>query len=149
MSVGHGTAILAVALAVAACKGREGAKIPLGQGQRPRVAVDTSPEAIRNNPHVRISPAAQAALDSGNALYRAKKYELALVQYRLAAKIAPANAAPYYGIGMVATQLGNKALADSAMQAVSQRAENTGPMFEDSLMKKAHLADSAKAMPKS
>jgi hypothetical protein len=71
------------------------------------------------------------------------------VQYRLAAKIAPANAAPYYGIFMAADKLGNKPLADSAMKAVAQRADNANPMFADTLMTKAHLADSSKAPPKS
>ena len=96
-----------------------------------------------------LSPEARTALDNGNQLFRAKEYKLALSQYRLAATLAPAHAAPWYGVYMVAGALHDKALADTAMAAVNARSGNAGAMFNDSLMKKAHTDAKAATTPKS
>jgi tetratricopeptide (TPR) repeat protein len=132
---------LVIGLAVAACKAKEAPKQPLGMPRVNAPLVDTSPEAIKNNPHRMISPEAKAALDSGNALFRAKDYKGALAKYRAAAKLSPANGAPFYGIYMAADKLGDKALADSAMKEFSRRTEDAGGIAGDSLMKKAHVLD--------
>ena len=146
MRVARILTIGAMVAAAGACnKENTGAKVPLGRPQQGGLAtVDTSPEAIRNNPHTVLAPAAQAALDSGNKLQRAGKYKEALAQYRLAAKISPANAAPWYGIYMAADKLGMKALADSATAAVNARTTGTQGIMSDSIMRKAHEADSSK-----
>jgi Flp pilus assembly protein TadD len=60
----------------------------------------------------------QAALDRGNAAYRARDYEGALRAYREAAAANPENVAPYYGIQMAARAMGNNVLADSAMRRI-------------------------------
>ena len=65
--------------------------------------------------------AAQNALDEGNAAFRAHDYERALAAYRLAATHAPDQAAPWFGVYLVAQQLNRPALADSALQAVRAR----------------------------
>ena len=142
----YGTMLVtAAALLALACKGAEPPKQPLGGGAS---AVDPATGQL-SNPHNTLPPEAKTALDNGNQLYRAKQYKLALEQYRIAAKLAPAHASPYYGIYMAADKLGNKALADSAIKAVNARADNAAPMFSDSLMKKTHLEDKAATPPKS
>src|SRR5215472_5816225 len=125
------------AAVVLACTAKEQPKTPLG-GRAGLPVVDTSPAAIANNPHTLLSPAAKAALDSGNAYYRARQYPDALAWYRRASQLAPAHAAPYYGIYMAASALGKKALADSALKAFSARTIDAGPIMSDSLMKRAH-----------
>jgi hypothetical protein len=126
-----------VALAIAACTAKEGPKTPLTR--RPGLpTVDTSPAAIRNNPHTVLAPEAKAALDSGNADYRAHRYDAALAAYRRASALAPAHGAPYYGIYMAASALGQKAVADSALKAFSARTVESGAILSDSLMKHAH-----------
>ena len=135
--------VTATALFALACKGAEPPKQPLGAGS----AVDPATGQLAN-PHNTLSPEAKTALDNGNQLYRAKQYKMALEQYRLAAKLAPAHASPYYGIYMAADKLGDKKLADSAIAAVNARADNAAPMFSDSLMKKTHLDEKAATPPK-
>lgn len=61
------------------------------------------------------------ALDSGNALYRLKKYADALVQYRLAAKRAPDDGAAYFGIYMVADVTKNRPLLDSTVATLKAK----------------------------
>ena len=138
--------IIIAALTVAACQSKEPPKHPLG-AQAGQITVDTSAAARANNPHAMLPPKAKAALDSGNTLYRAGNYEAALAQYGLATELAPANAAPYYGVYMAADKLGKKRLADSAMAAFSARASNGQEVFNDSLMKKAHTAPPAPKPP--
>ena len=137
------TILLVAALAAGACQSKEGPKQSLAASAAAAggINVDTSAAARAKNPHVVLSPAAKAALDSGNHLFKAKKYEAALKQYRAAVELAPANAAPFYGIYMVADKLGNKPLADSAMKAFNARASDGAAMFNDSLMKKTHEGD--------
>jgi tetratricopeptide (TPR) repeat protein len=133
--------LLAAALAAGACQSKEAPQHSLGAAGT--INVDTSAAARAVNPHKLLPPAAKAALDSGNTYFKAKKYDAALAQYRAAANLAPANAAPFYGIYMVADKLGNRALADSAMKAFNARASDGAALFNDSLMKKTHTNDQA------
>ena len=126
------------AAAAVACTAKDQPKMPIGPRRAGLQVVDTSPAAIANNPHTVLSPQAKAALDSGNALYRAHKYDAALAAYRAASALAPAHAAPYYGIYMAANALGRKPLADSALKAFSARTIDAGQIVSDSLMKQAH-----------
>lgn len=64
--------------------------------------------------------AARLALDSGNAAYRAKQLDVALSNFRQASVAAPQHAAPWFGIYMVANEMKNAALADSAMARVRE-----------------------------
>lgn len=61
----------------------------------------------------RITGEAKIALDSGNVLFRAKAYDLALAQYRRSAQLAPADVTPLFGVLMVAEATNNAKLADS------------------------------------
>ncbi len=139
--------LILATMTVAACQSKEMPKHPLGASADGQVNVDTSAAARANNPHVTLSPKAKAALDSGNALYKVGNYEAALAQYGLATELAPANAAPYYGVYMAADKLGRKRLADSAMAAFNARASNGQALFDDSLMKRAHTAPPAPKPP--
>jgi hypothetical protein len=95
------------ALLVLGCSGKEEAPmIPLDQ-----------PAATGVSPHgtvPTITGEAKVALDSGNKLYTAKSYALALEQYRRAAALAPSAEAPLFGMLMVAGVTNNAALTDSA-----------------------------------
>ena len=62
--------------------------------------------------------AALNALDAGNAEYRAKNYSEAMAKYREATLAAPEHAAPWFGLYMVASEVKNTPLADSAMKHV-------------------------------
>ena len=61
-------------------------------------------------------------LDSGNAAFRARNYELARKHFRAAVELKPDFAAGWFGVYMAEDRLGNKAAADSAMK----RAEELG-----------------------
>ncbi len=61
----------------------------------------------------RITGEAKIALDSGNALFRAKAYDLALRQYRRSAQLVPTDVTPLFGVLMVAEATNNSKLADS------------------------------------
>ncbi|CAN5488451.1 hypothetical protein BH09GEM1_BH09GEM1_10730 [soil metagenome] len=71
-----------------------------------RVATDSA-QPVAAAAHAIIGPRANAALDTGNALYRKKQYAAALIHYREAAELAPQHAAPFFGIYMVARATGN------------------------------------------
>lgn len=126
--------VAAAALAAIACSKSEQPKVPLAQ------ATQAQPAA---NPTDALPPAARTAIDSGNAEYRAGRYDAALTQYQLAAKAAPDNAAPYFGVYMVAKKLDKKALADSAMAQIRSRATGGGKMLTDSTMAKMHTDTAA------
>lgn len=126
--------LAAAALAAAACSKGEQPKVPLAQ------ATQSQPAA---NPHDALPPAARTAIDSGNAEYRAGHYDGALAQYQLAAKAAPDNAAPYFGVYMVAKKLNKKELADSAMTQIRSKATGSGKMLTDSTMTKMHTDTAA------
>jgi hypothetical protein len=126
-----------VSFGPAACsRAPEPPKTPLAQSSI--AATDTSSPAP-------LPPAARAALDSGNAEFRAKHFETALAHYRVAAKTLPADdATAYYGIFMAAKKLGNDKLADSAQAEVKKRAATTAPMLSDSALSAVHAAAGAK-----
>jgi hypothetical protein len=107
-----------LALAVA-CGGSNAPKVPLTSA-----GATASAPAIEAA-HALIGPAAQAALDSGNVLFRRKAYAEALVKYRAASELAPQHSAPLFGIYMVAGAMGNKVLADSALAGIRVR---NGPL---------------------
>jgi hypothetical protein len=116
-------------IALAACS-REASqsKTPLAQAQ---------PAAAAQRAADPLPAAARSALDQGNADYRAGKFQSALDSYRAAAKAAPSEAAPYFGVLMVAQKLGNKALADSASKAIAAR-NGDQQMLTDSSMRSLH-----------
>ena len=60
----------------------------------------------------------RAALDSGNAAFRADDFESARAHYRRAVVLRPEESAAWFGLSMAERQLGNLAAADSAMQRV-------------------------------
>ena len=103
-------------------------KMPLGQSSA------TPPS---NPARDALSDAARAALDKGNAEYRAGRYAEALAAYRDAVKEAPGNSAPFFGIYMAAKKLNNAALADSASGAIAALA-GANPMLSDSSMREIH-----------
>jgi hypothetical protein len=93
---------------------------PPGQGAAPMI-----PEAVR------------IPLDRANGAFRAGRYDDALQGYREAAAAAPDEAAPWYGVYMVAQATKNAALADSAMAAVRARARDAD-LSGDTLLTRAH-----------
>jgi hypothetical protein len=116
----HGITVCA-ALALAACGGgghQDPPKVPLAQRTTDR------PNAVEAA-HAVIGPAAKAALDSGNALFRKKGYAGALAQYRAAAALAPQHSAPLFGIYMVARATNDSAMADSALAGIRLRSGST------------------------
>ena len=80
-----------------------------------------------------LSPVARAALDSGNAAYRAGKYEVALTHYRTAAKSAPTEAAPYFGIYMAANRLGRTKEANEAQEQINKLSGDTSAVAPHAL----------------
>ena len=128
--------VLALALVATACTVKQEApKIPLSQA----TAADSARRAA--SAHALIGPAARAALDSGNQLYRKKAYAEALAQYRVASELAPQHAAPYFGIYMVARATRDSAMADSALAAsrVRNAPRPTAPhSVNDSVLQRIH-----------
>jgi hypothetical protein len=113
------TALLAGLLTAAACSSGadETPKLPLGHPELGTGSGAAQPAAPT------IVGEAKVALDSGNVLYRARAYDLALAQYRRAAGLAPEEEAPLFGMLMIATATKNMQLADSAtalIKALSQ-----------------------------
>jgi hypothetical protein len=122
MLVGRVVVIAVVVMAAAACYGSdEGSKRPLSEGA-PGSRVDPASLPPGHPPiagqevtpgRTAITGKARVALDSGNALYKAKSYPNALAQYRRAATLAPREEAPLVGMMMVANVTNNPKLADS------------------------------------
>lgn len=137
---------IALVGAQACSRSQNSQKTPLGQMP---AAGSTSAANAANAPST-LSPAARTALDQGNTEFRAGHYDNALKAYRDAAVASPNDAAPYFGIYMAATKLGNKALADSANQAIAAR-NGAQQMLSDSTMQQLHQgaasAASTKAAP--
>lgn len=139
---------LALATCLAfACTARDNPpRVPLGH---PGSADAFRAEAAA---HSLLGPAAKAALDSGNALFRRNAYSAALAEYQQAAALAPQHSAPLFGIYMVARATNNKVMADSAMTAIRLR---NGPMpsgphlFSDSGLRQMHDSLSRRREPAS
>jgi cytochrome c-type biogenesis protein CcmH/NrfG len=105
-----GTALLSMA-ALAACEGEGvGERIPLDRMGGAEEVAEALPAEL------------QLQLDSGNAAYRAREYDRAVVHFSEVAARAPGLAAGWYGIGMAQMALGNAEAADSAMMRVHQLA---------------------------
>ncbi len=112
----------AAALALSACD-----RFPRGPSADSASA--TSAESALPPGHVPITPGGaplsgvgQVLLDSGNVAFRQKDFAAAQAYYQKAAEAAPGHAAPWFGTYMVGQATGNKALADSALRMVRQRA---------------------------
>ena len=125
--------VLVAMVAVACTTREEPPKVPLG-------ATADSARA-EQQAHALLGPAAKAALDSGNVLFRKKNYEGALAQYRAASALAPQHSAPLFGIYMVARATDNRAMADSVLAQIRLR---NGPLpaaphtFSDSALRRMH-----------
>jgi hypothetical protein len=128
--------VIAVAAGAAlACSDRaEQAKIPLTKNVADSVnAVEAA--------HGLIGPAAKAALDSGNVLFRHKAYAAALAQYRAASALAPQHSAPLFGIYMVARATHNPVMADSALAGIRLRSGAMTPaphVLTDTALQRIH-----------
>ena len=126
-----------VGTAVLACSGgQDTPKIPLSKTAAP--AESTSQEIAA---HALLGPAARAALDSGNALFRKKSYAAALAQYQSASSLAPQHSAPLFGIYMVARATNNVAMADSALAGIRLRSGAMTPAphtLTDSALQRMH-----------
>jgi len=92
-------AVAVLCMLCVACGKDNAPKVPLGHQQ------------ARNE----LVGAAKVALDSGNALFRAKAYEGALAQYQRASELAPSETAPILGILMVADVTRNAKLSESTL----------------------------------
>lgn len=129
--------------AVLACSGGQDApKIPLAK----TAGTDSSGQEIAA--HALLGPAARAALDSGNALFRKKAYAAALAQYQSAASLAPQHSAPLFGVYMVARATNNVAMADSALAGIRLRSGVMTPAphtLTDSALRRMH--DSLRKKP--
>ncbi len=110
-------ALLAAALVAGCNKKEEPPMIPLGQAASPGLSPHGTVPSITGE--------AKIALDSGNKLYTAKSYALALAQYRRAAALAPQAEAPLFGILMVADATKNATLSDSATKALRALNDST------------------------
>ena len=110
-------ALLAAAFVAGCSKKEEPPMIPLGQAASPGLSPHGTVPSITGE--------AKVALDSGNKLYTAKSYALALAQYRRAAALAPEAEAPLFGILMVADATKNAALSDSATKALRALNDST------------------------
>ena len=88
-----------------------------------------------------VPPPAREALDRGNAAFRRQDYTAAMRDYRAAAAAAPASAAPYFGVYMVAQKIGNPALADSAMRDIRRLSGSTLTTPEVQKLHRAAAAD--------
>ena len=115
------------------------------QDKPPRVPLGRIADSLvaQREAHALLGPAAKAALDSGNVLFRKKAYAEALSQYRAAADLAPQHSAPLFGIYMVARATNNKAMADSALDGIRRR---NGPLpagphsLPDTALRRMHEA---------
>ncbi|MEQ1690133.1 MAG: hypothetical protein ABMA00_02520 [Gemmatimonas sp.] len=87
---------------------------PDADGRQP-LGTPTNAAASGVDGRPQVPLAALTALDAGNTAYRNKQFDIALARYREAATAAPQHAAPWFGLYMVASELKNTALADSAM----------------------------------
>jgi len=110
-------------VAIGGCKGEQSTRTPLGA----QIEGEQSPVSP-------IGGAAKVALDSGNLLFRAKAYEMALAQYRRAADLAPEEIAPLLGIMMVAEVTKDAKLAE----ATRPRIRRLNPGVADSSPAMSH-----------
>jgi hypothetical protein len=125
--------VVAAGAALACSDRREAPKVPLTKSVADPNAVEAA--------HGLIGPAAKAALDSGNVLFRHKAYAAALAQYRAASALAPQHSAPLFGIYMVARATNNPAMADSALAGIRLRGGAMTPaphVLTDTALRRIH-----------
>jgi hypothetical protein len=138
--------VLAVAIVytAAACAAAPDSKasVPVSDATRRAVASAGSAAPRVQSP---LPPRARAALDSGNAQLRSRRYDAALASYRVAVAEAPGHVAPEFGVYLAAKRMGNTALADSALRIISAHTGGS-PAWTDSAMRSAH---GAQALPPS
>jgi hypothetical protein len=128
--------LTAAVLVMTACadddtKGR----VPLANGAG-APAGDAASLPARGAPPPGMTAVSAALLDSGNVAFRVKQYAVAQQYYERAAAEVPDQAAPWYGVYMVAQATKNQPLSDSAMKMVSQRSGGGDLIGSD--MGKAH-----------
>jgi tetratricopeptide (TPR) repeat protein len=116
-------ALVMSAAGVMSCSGRNDAndKEPLNSGTAAPVTGGTT--GVNAEPAARVTAEALAALDAGNAAYRAKDYPAALAGYEKAARLAPQHPAPWFGIYMVAQVRKDTKAADTALAEIRRRNE--------------------------
>ena len=123
---------------LAGCGDRDAPKIPLGD------AGSTAPT---------ITGEARVALDSGNALFRAKSYDAALGQYERSARLIPDQVAPLLGILMVADVKQDQSLAKATLERVRKldpALADSGAVSSHSRILERHPpADAAAKLPPS
>lgn len=123
-----GAAVSVAGVSLLGCGKSDAPKIPLG-------AAPVTTTAPVNPPMSGPTGEARVALDSGNALFRAKAYDQALVQYKRSADLAPNEASPLLGIMMVADVTKDSKLAEATLPRLRKL--------------DASLADSAVILPHS
>ena len=101
----------------------------------------------------RITGEAKVALDSGNVLFRAKAYDLALEQYRRSARLIPNDVTPIFGILMVGQATNNTRLADSARARIRELnpslADSTGRGHEQMIDRHSAISTTPPRAPDS
>lgn len=105
---------------IIACKGSDAPKTPLGAPPAGGDATGGTAPAI--------SGEARVALDSANALFRARSYDAALAEYNRAARLVPTELAPLLGVMMVADVTNNTKLAEETRP----RIRKLDPSYPDS-----------------
>jgi len=120
--------VLTIVVSAAACTGgNEPPRVPLAQAP----VTDTTAQlgdAQAGEAQPALGPAAQSALDSGNALFRKKQYMPALARYRAASALAPDHGAPLFGAYMVAQATKDTKLADSVLAEIRKRSGPASPL---------------------
>jgi hypothetical protein len=117
----------AAVIGVCACGGNDAPRTPLS-------APGSSSGSMHGTAIPAISREAKAALDSGNALFRAKVYDGALSQYRRSAQLAPHELTPLLGMMMVADVRRDSKLADATLIQIRR----LNPAFADSSAMMSH-----------
>jgi len=133
---------LLFALGAMACGGAKPAdegKVPLDAAPAGQPAAAAAGTAATATPVPTMKGEAKVALDSGNAAYRRKDYAAALVLFEKSQKLAPDDAAPWFGIYMVAQARKDNRAADAALAEIQKRSEQVpAPMLDSAAMKRAH-----------
>jgi len=132
----HLVVAVAIVIATAACRAAPDSKpsVPVSDATRRAIA---SAGSIAPPTPTPLPPRARAALDSGNAQLRSRRYDAALASYRVAVAEAPGHVAPEFGVYLAAKRMGNTALADSALRIISAHTGGS-PAWTDSAMRGAH-----------
>jgi hypothetical protein len=130
-----GSIAFAVVLSICGCKGSEAPKTPLGEAT-PMTSISADHPAVTG-----LTGDAKLALDSGNALFRAKAYDQALSQYSRSADLAPNELAPLLGIMMVADAKNDAKLAGATLpriRKIDPSMADSSTVTSHSKMMKAH-----------